>query len=271
MNLDFRDELAKKKAARLRRTPQRAHTFDENIGRKIGNMQLAKGKQGNIHIYMWDVIPPCNPIDCPAIDSCKFEDRKENGGKCQVQLQYLKHVFRIMSLKIEQFERDTRKQEIMAHRLGFMLMPLYSQLVKFKIEELGLRRVTYVTSKGEIKVHPIYKEIRAIMGAIDGVWKSHAAAMGVLWAGSPSEDTAFDSTQHGDPSYYHRISHGNEVRMEQVHDPYAPIESDEDEAVIPQESYTGDPEDYVDEPEAPIQTEIAFEETRSRIRKRVKV
>ncbi|MCP3681909.1 MAG: hypothetical protein GY861_04390 [bacterium] len=62
--------------------------------------------------------------------------------------------------------------EPMLYQIGIHLMPLYKNLCKLKIEELGVKQaVTMNTKSGRDQINPIYKEIREHIKIIQMMWR----------------------------------------------------------------------------------------------------
>jgi hypothetical protein len=151
---------------------------------RLGYMDIAKGSMGGEddtekRLFSWNAIMPCNHF-CSVIEVCPFrncrkpivedpvQDRDKGHDprqvKCFVMVKYLKSV---SSVILENFGEDLLESELL--RVGMHLMPLYKNLCRLKIEEMGISLVVD-TETGRIS--PIYREMRATIKDIEGLWNS---------------------------------------------------------------------------------------------------
>lgn len=158
-----------------------------NARGNLGTVNIMKGQtRGGLPVVMWDICPQCDPNDCPIEDVCPYTQT----GKCTVRMKYLNHVY-------ETLHGQVKSDDPMAlFVVGFHLVPLYSQLVQFKMVEFG-SRVTGMTSNGKPFINPIYKEIRETIKAITSAMKEIAPSM--------DKDVLRDSITHGDNEYYESL------------------------------------------------------------------
>jgi len=110
-----------------------------------------------------DAIRDCRGEDCPVYVKCPYA----KVGKCSVEMGYLEAVKRTL---LDMVGRDMT-QEIL-NKITLHLMPLFHQLVRFQIHAYSISEVCYTTSRGLLKVHPIFKEIRETIRAIEATQKS---------------------------------------------------------------------------------------------------
>ena len=125
----------------------------------IGTMCISKGKLrdtkdpdsvvSDITFYSWDAIQECRGEECPADKYCPYE----RVGKCMTMLKFLKATATSLVFKNPDISQD------IVFRVGTELMPLYSQMLRFFIEEIGIKEASY-KNRGKLGVHPIFKEIR---------------------------------------------------------------------------------------------------------------
>lgn len=117
--------------------------------RKLGNLVIQKGRLDNIPIVMWDAIPQCDVENCPIGDTCPYQ----KVGRCSVRVKYLANVFEAVSSVPENMDPIT------VLKIGMHIIPLYSQLCRFKMVEHN-SPVMLTDSKGNEKINPIFREIR---------------------------------------------------------------------------------------------------------------
>lgn len=134
-------------------------------------LSITKGKHPQYgEILLWDHVPDCRGVNCPAYRPCHWTSKDTVGSKCYVIMTYLRsitnRIFREVGCDITQIQKS---------RVGLELIPLYRLLIRLKIEELGVGSLSYTTPKGMIAIHPIVKEIRETIKAIEGVM----AAIGI--------------------------------------------------------------------------------------------
>jgi hypothetical protein len=150
------------------------------IKRSIGNQAITKGDiEGQLKFYAWDVVTPCMGTSCPAYMECSFsgkEDvdtiirKREEGIElsipcCQLMKSYLTSIVDII---FRNYAEELTEAQL--YRIGMGLIPLYRQLCRFKIAELGLMSVLYVNATGNPAIHPLMKEIREQIIAIERMW-----------------------------------------------------------------------------------------------------
>ena len=104
-----------------------------------------------ITLYSWDVVPFCQVTACPAYKLCHFN--RNDRLKCNAHVNYLKHVTQVLIF------RNPIIDDMLCFRIGSELMPLYSMLFVFFIEQVGLEDSFWIKNNKPY-VHPVYKEIR---------------------------------------------------------------------------------------------------------------
>ena len=145
----------------------------QNMYIRTGTMSTIKGKLIKTNpinkktqekmLFSWDAINDCINEDCPAYEICHYEKT----GKCRVQLSYIRGVQGIIFKNYSDTATETQ-----LYKVGMYLNPLYINLCKFKIAELGVRKVIYHNKAGSKVINPIYKEIRETIKTIEAIWKS---------------------------------------------------------------------------------------------------
>jgi hypothetical protein len=57
-------------------------------------------------------------------------------------------------------------------RIGCLLIPMFSILFELQLEYSTLDRLTFITEKGDVKMHPILSEIRKQTSCIEKLWNN---------------------------------------------------------------------------------------------------
>lgn len=112
---------------------------------------------------VWSATPNCILTQCPAYHACPYD--KEAAQKCQLILKYLRTCELMV---VDNFYEQLDESQLF--RIGMHLMPLYKQLVRLKIVEMGVTTLEDIGLRGQIKIHPVLKEIRETLRAIDQQW-----------------------------------------------------------------------------------------------------
>lgn len=168
----------------------------------IGDLTLSKGEiREGVTLHAWDGVQECDPDTCPLLERCPHN----HSGKCAVQTQYLELLYSAINKTYKYLD------EAVLYKIGMQIVPLYSQLMKMQMIELSLTTPMIWSAKGQLMIHPVYKEIRDTLKTIAVMWKDlhltfefsgkpgvHAASAG---GGSFTGDF-----EKGDPEYYKRIS-----------------------------------------------------------------
>jgi len=144
--------------------PNTTELLPSSIRKNIGTMMIAKGvtDDGLLRLYQWDAIDRCTGEDCPSYSSCTAAKT----GQCSVQLAYVQSILDMVYRNYEEY-----LSEPLLFRIGMHILPMYKMLCKLKIAEMGCRSACYYTPKGDIKIHPIFREIRNTISTISMLWK----------------------------------------------------------------------------------------------------
>jgi hypothetical protein len=180
--------------------------------RNVGNLSIVKGKKNGVSVSMWDAVPLCDPscsifLNCPHND---YENKKEIKklfldkedvtslctSLCSLRKRYLNSVYTSIKNGIK------KKDVLTEHKIGMFLIPLYSNLVTFKILEYSLRGNSFTTRGG---ISPIYKEMRETMRLINSLLKE--MEMDLESRGSNGRPGYI----HGDEDYYDQMMDTGEV------------------------------------------------------------
>lgn len=113
-------------------------------------------------VAMWDAIGMCpQNAQCPLHLDCPYLPKileRAQVAKCAIQEHYVKYVYyNLVERNIHELDQAQLDQ------IGFLLLPLYVHLIKFKMIEYSLNLnndIISVSRMGVKSVHPIYKEIR---------------------------------------------------------------------------------------------------------------
>jgi len=133
----------------------------------LGKLNLTKGKNDEgLTTYSWDVVQKCRHERCPALKLCSYGESILEGGDCKVMKSYLR------GAALAMYENQKGLTQSQRYRIGMHIMPLYRQLVRMKIEEIGLESASYISTTGNPGVHPVYKEIRETIKAIESTWRA---------------------------------------------------------------------------------------------------
>ena len=133
-----------------------------------GRISISRGSHPDYgHLILWDNIPDCTGTACPAYAPCHWASKDVPGSKCYAVQNYLRTVTDKIYHSV-----GAELTEIQKTRIGLELIPLYRTLIRLKLEEIGVQRVTYTTPKGMLAVHPIFKEIRETVKLIEATMSS---------------------------------------------------------------------------------------------------
>jgi hypothetical protein len=129
-------------------------------------LRPTKGETHNNLLYIAvDAVQQCQEEGCPVFSMCPYE--KDRAVRCAVEMKYIEAVIKSIT---DMIRTDTN--QLVLNKITLHLLPLFQQLVRFQIEAYAVRRTVYTTVQGQYKVHPIFKEIRETIKAIEGTQKS---------------------------------------------------------------------------------------------------
>ena len=155
----------------------------------VGQMQPQKGTVEGVKFVALDAIPDCDPEQCCALPWCHYRKK----GTCSFRKIYLMNV---INSYIDALESPTR---LMLLRIGSLLVPLWDQLCRLKMEELAVSKV--MTSSG---IHSTHKAIRETVRTI---LKLEAELKLVRVKGKTEEDqNDRDPLLYGDADYYDSLT-----------------------------------------------------------------
>lgn len=117
----------------------------------------------NLRMIAIDAVRDCRGEDCPVHNKCPYV----KNGKCSVEMGYLHAVLNSMT---DMIKKDMTQE--LLNGITLRLMPLFHQLVRFQIFAYSVDNVSYTTARGLIKMHPVFKEIRETIRAIEATQRS---------------------------------------------------------------------------------------------------
>ncbi len=167
----------------------------KELALRIGDIGLDKGyvREG-IPLVAWDSVQTCFK-KCPITLKCPhFHINK----KCEVQVDYLTRVCQSI------FGRYKYMDSRSLFKFGMHVIPLYSQLCRLKIIELGVKDLE-LSAKGKIYIHPVYREIRETLKMIVLICKDLELYIDGK-VPMPGINEEGDANGWGDPNYYEEIS-----------------------------------------------------------------
>lgn len=166
--------------------------------RKIGVFVKGCRNKTPMAFVIWESIDKCNPETCPVGKGCEYLGFCED-GKCAIQSKYLNSVMDIIFKAIK-----TRADEMTLMEVGFLLIPLFNQLVKLKIQEVGLQgQIISMTKKGPM-ISPILKEMRSCIAMIKSTMQDviHKRDINEAEKALPTSGRAVGNDQEGTSDYY---------------------------------------------------------------------
>jgi len=179
---------------------KRTHAVTSTYEGTFGNLSVRRGTgKSGADLFSWDVVQECQADECPAASKCQYLERAMEQTscppvKCSVMATYLKSVSTTILGNYED-----KMDEGQLFRVGMHIVPLYRNLVKMKIEEIGVRSVVNVDEKGKQSINPLYKEIREYIKLIEQMWKSVGISTANVGNGLPSEP------DFGEGNYYDKM------------------------------------------------------------------
>lgn len=151
-----------------------------------------KNSNFDMPVVIWNNVMDCNE-ECIVCDSC---DKYGENLKCEKMAEYFNY---ILNSAINTYS-SYMNEKIMV-QIGLHLMPLYAHLFKLKLYEstVPISNLMTVNKKGTMRTHPIYKEIRDAVNAVDSLWSKIGVAK--------ISDSAFKNADDtGDKSYIDALS-----------------------------------------------------------------
>ena len=164
-------------------------------------IQTIVSERSKLPMVVWSALADCDE-KCPLIGKCEKEN---DGEKCEVMKDYFSNIINSAIATHGSYMNDK-----IAVSIGMNIMPLYAQLFKFKLIEqsLGMNEMVRVNKKGDMSMHPLYKEMRECIKLIDGLWTRIGMKNFLKGSGGAVDSEDFFS---GDSDYYSTISADEEV------------------------------------------------------------
>lgn len=106
---------------------------------------------------------PCRDR-CPIAEECEFYNLDK---PCKPHAEYTKAVYEA-ALDVVGKTFNTKE----GVRIGCILIPMFSILFDLQVEYSTLQRLTFMTEKGDIKIHPLVAELRKQTSAIEKMWNN---------------------------------------------------------------------------------------------------
>lgn len=126
----------------------------------MNDFALTTKQSDGIPLVLWNAVQDCHE-DCPIYSECPYD----HSNKCELRKKYIRSVVNSLEKGIKE------KDEIVNMKIGLMLVPLFNQLVTFKlIAHAQIGNEMFISSK-KIQINPVFKEIRDIMKDINGLMK----------------------------------------------------------------------------------------------------
>ena len=181
---------------------------------QIGDVKIRRGTvsdedgENELLYYSWDFVHDCLQAECPGFDSCTYTCKKsKTTAKCPVAIQYLKAITTVIHLELR-----SKMNQIQLMKVGLHLMPLYAIMSRLLIEEMGVKQVSTQNVARTVRVHPVFKEIRDTMSAIDKAWASiglNTPGVGSGGFGSTKSGREDGHNPNGQTSYYDKMKAGH--------------------------------------------------------------
>ncbi len=183
----------------------------------LAAFRAGKGRIGKYSFAVWDYVSSCLGDKCPLSEVCTYKASPSNKSvkKCGIERYYIRTIVEPFAVLAQEL-----KDPFIMHWIGLHLVPLYHHLVKFKKVERALSSPMDKTKAGDLRVHPIYREIRNTIKAIRTEWKTSTLVQIAKDEGyfgrlpSPLGGLE-DGDLHGDPDY---VSSLEEDRFDEPED-----------------------------------------------------
>lgn len=166
MAIDKKDAIALKPRPGI---PKGIHNLGQMVLEKGGWYYGSDYDQKEFNLIAWDFASDCTGDKCPVFNRCMYLNGWEGKDRCRMQQQYFLHIIRAFASAAGKNDERVGQEDVI--RFGYSLLPLYGQLFRFKLFELGNSELLTLNARGEVRINPIYKEIREIIKTIHGVWR----------------------------------------------------------------------------------------------------
>jgi len=172
-----------------RRHPAEKQDLPLRYYNELGRMHVIKGRDHSDtkQIISWETVKPCRGERCVAYDMCEYSVRNQEAtAKCKVEATYLRSVASIIYRNF-----ITVLDEPTLMRVGMHLMPIYQNLCRLKISEIGIGSPVESDDKGRVFINPVYKEMREHIKLLEQTWRSLGLTEYYVEAEMPDADLEF--------------------------------------------------------------------------------
>lgn len=178
----------------------------------IGIGKISKGVVAGQKVVALDFIGECPGRECKLFRDCNYL----KVGPCRLRKLFLYHIINSYVTQI------TDLKPIQLTKIGALLLPLWDQLVRFKMEEATLSEIT---TKGGL-INPIYSAIRETIKTILRVEAECVHTKGAIEIPSGVEEL----NQYGDPNFYSELTQDLAEPPEDAEMPLEAMEAPEETA-----------------------------------------
>ena len=154
----------------------------------IGIGKISKGAVAGHKVVALDFIGECPGRECKLFNDCNYL----KVGPCRLRKLFLYHIINTYVTQI------TDLKPVQLTKIGALLLPLWDQLVRFKMEEATLSEIT---TKGGL-INPIYSAIRETIKTILKVEGECVKVKG----GIEIPNGLDELNQYGDPNFYEELT-----------------------------------------------------------------
>jgi hypothetical protein len=128
----------------------------------MANIELKKQIHGTKAVSLI-YAKPCRD-NCPIAEDCNFYG---DAKPCKPHAEYTKAVY---DAALDVCGKTFNTKE--GVRIGCLIIPMFSILFDLQLEYSALERMTFMTEKGDIKMHPILSELRKQTALIEKMWNN---------------------------------------------------------------------------------------------------
>ncbi len=151
--------------------PTETQDLPKRYYNELGHMKIIKGRDHSDtkQIISWETVRMCRGEHCPAYDLCEYNVKEHSAErlKCRVETTYLRSIASIIYRNfISVLDEPTLT------RVGMHLMPIYQNLCRLKIAEVGVATPVETDEKGRTYINPVYKEMREHIKLLEQTWRS---------------------------------------------------------------------------------------------------
>lgn len=128
---------------------------------------IVVNSEKGLRMFVYDLVPMCDGAGCPAYGECCYE--KDGDKKCGFVGAYLRELYNVV---VSDLKGKIGYSQLF--RVGVLMFPLYRNLSRFKLVEIGIKNneIVMQDKKGKPYVNPIYKQMNETIQLIEKTWKS---------------------------------------------------------------------------------------------------